>query len=539
MFRLKMEFKPLQTTVNPDGWGPTQVLPEIKALTNPNFDRTPMHGKIVDWTGYLRFQGKYSQGGMMLPKDKEDESEKFELVAGQLKPQKPTSKLVQRNRQQNARRQLQQRQMLKQPQQQQKKNQKHFHYRRPWQNKINKDRESSIEIKPSWSVVEEMEFVRMQKLSWPQPSTMKDLVSVGELEKFDRAYDRISYKMAKTLKASGKAIYFPPKTTDDAIIRRIVKSNPEVNVFATDRVISALMACGRSVYPFHIVATRVANKLFLEKREDSRLDQLTVNETAWDPPADDAAKPINNPKQLSQEATLVNGMFIQQALKHNEKPLTIGDPYPYDVEQTEKIPVHGYKYRKFVLNDDKEKNITIAVRCTIDGAIESTKPGNPCSLMNITTVTEWDPTHHNNVSWRERLDTQFGSILATEMKNNNFRLARWTISSILAGVDVVRMGFVTRQNFRDPSKHLICGVQQFRPTELVTNINLNIDNCWGILNYIIQRCMEQEAGNYILVKDPNKPVIRLYNVPNEDELDAEDEDDDDDLEVPVEEELED
>ena len=36
--------------------------------------------------------------------------------------------------------------------------------------------------------------------------------------------------------------------------------------------------------------------------------------------------------------------------------------------------------------------------------------------------------------------------LIEDMKNNNFRLLRWGVQSVLAGVDNVKIGYVTRKN---------------------------------------------------------------------------------------------
>ncbi len=36
-----------------------------------------------------------------------------------------------------------------------------------------------------------------------------------------------------------------------------------------------------------------------------------------------------------------------------------------------------------------------------------------------------------------------GSVLATELKNNSFKLAKWAAQSILAGADVMKIGYVT------------------------------------------------------------------------------------------------
>jgi len=44
------------------------------------------------------------------------------------------------------------------------------------------------------------------------------------------------------------------------------------------------------------------------------------------------------------------------------------------------------------------------------------------------------------VDWRKRLDSQRGAVLATELKNNSCKLAKWTVSSLLAGSDHIKFG---------------------------------------------------------------------------------------------------
>lgn len=46
------------------------------------------------------------------------------------------------------------------------------------------------------------------------------------------------------------------------------------------------------------------------------------------------------------------------------------------------------------------------------------------------------------VDWRSRLDSQRGAVLATELKNNSCKLAKWTVSAILAGSDQIKFGWV-------------------------------------------------------------------------------------------------
>ena len=58
-------------------------------------------------------------------------------------------------------------------------------------------------------------------------------------------------------------------------------------------------------------------------------------------------------------------------------------------------------------------------------------------------------------------------------------------------------------------------------------MNLNLNNGWAIVRTFVDMVMKEPAsdGKYVLVKDPNKPTIRLYQVPR----DTFDEDEGDDI----------
>ena len=47
-----------------------------------------------------------------------------------------------------------------------------------------------------------------------------------------------------------------------------------------------------------------------------------------------------------------------------------------------------------------------------------------------------------SMDWRKKLDSQKGAVLATEIKNNGFKVAKWTISVILAGSAFIKFGSV-------------------------------------------------------------------------------------------------
>lgn len=138
---------------------------------------------------------------------------------------------------------------------------------------------------------------------------------------------------------------------------------------------------------------------------------------------------------------------------------------------------------------------------------------------------------------------QRGAVLANELKNNSCKLAKWTVSSLLSSADQLKFGYVSRLHSRDSTKHSILGTQQvcsskciifsfiifsfqFKPREFADQINLNMDNAWGVLRCIIDTCMKLSEGKYLILKDPNKQTLLLYQVPsNTFETDEDEEED--------------
>jgi len=80
---------------------------------------------------------------------------------------------------------------------------------------------------------------------------------------------------------------------------------------------------------------------------------------------------------------------------------------------------------------------------------------------------------------------------------------------------------------KDATRHVILGTQQFRPAEFASQINLSMDNAWGVVRCVIDLVREQKDGKYLIVKDPNKPIIRLYDIPDHTFESEEDSDEDD------------
>lgn len=74
--------------------------------------------------------------------------------------------------------------------------------------------------------------------------------------------------------------------------------------------------------------------------------------------------------------------------------------------------------------------------------------------------------------------------------------------------------FVTRVNPKSNDKHNVLNVISWKPRDFATQMNLNLSNGWGIVRTIVDMVQrEEEDGKFVLVKDPNKSILRLYAVP--------------------------
>ncbi|TFK72020.1 translation initiation factor eIF-3, subunit D [Pluteus cervinus] len=405
--------------------------------------------------------------------------------------------------------------------------------RRGWRDweKNNRTRESSVVISPQWSMLEEIEFHRLAKLRL-EVEEPDEVESYGRLFPYDKTYDRITTKTEKPLQPVDR-IKYNPTTSDDPVIQQLASKNT-ATVYTTDVILSVLMCAPRSVYPWDIVIIREGNKVFFDKRDGGPFDTVTVNENSADPPQDPPPPNPNNPTDktaqeqpsintatsLSLEATYINQNFIFQTVVENPPPPAVDFEHPnpfYGPDETEPLASCGYRYRLFDLSISEDEDIKLCVRTEVDAYAPA--QGNPLEghgLVTIRALNEFDTRSQGAggaPDWRLKLDSQRGAVVATEMKNNSCKLAKWTVQSILAGAELMKIGYISRANPRDNTRHVILSTASMRPTEFAAQLNVSLANGWGIVRTVTDLCMKMPEGKYVLVKDPNKPVIRLYSVP--------------------------
>ncbi len=402
--------------------------------------------------------------------------------------------------------------------------------------KPQRNRDSSVNIRPDWSMKEEIDFARLTKLNL-ETSEGEDVDNYGFLYYYDRAYDKPPVKNTERKLQSLERAFYDITTSQDPVIQELAEKD-EATIFATSDILSMLMCSTRSVYSWDIVIVKHGDKIFLDKRQESSIDYVTVNENAADPPLEAEATQggnnqqsmgikadsINTPTNLRVEATIINQNFaLQTVVESQTAKLDMQHPNPFynPSEETDPLASKAYKYRRYDLSLEKdEEPLHLIVRTELDAVVKNNISGED-QFLTLKALNEFDHKAQGSggaLDWRTKLTSQRGAVVATEMKNNSCKLARWTTQAILAKADQMKLGFVSRANPKSSANHVVLGVVGYKPREFASQMNLNLSNGWGVVRTIVDLVRSLSAGEegdkkYVLVKDPNKPVIRLYDVP--------------------------
>jgi translation initiation factor 3 subunit D len=320
--------------------------------------------------------------------------------------------------------------------------------------KPQRNRDASVQVKPDWAVVEEIDFSRLSKLNL-DTGDGEDLDNYGFLYYYDRSYDK--QPGAKTserkLNVLERAAY-NVTTSSDPIIQELAEKD-EATIFATDNILSMLMCATKSVYSWDLVISRRGNKVFIDKRDGSNLDMVTVNENATDAPleiSEGNKDAMNSPGALMLEATHINNIFPLQVVSESQTSkvdMVHEHPFYNGEEETDPPASKAYRYRRFDLSLEKDETpLHLIVRTELDAVVKNNINGED-QYMTIKALNEFDNKAQGSggaLDWRTKLASQRGAVLATEMKNNSCKLARWAVQSILAKADIMKLGYVKSHN---------------------------------------------------------------------------------------------
>ncbi|KAK2195879.1 bifunctional Inositol polyphosphate kinase/Histone deacetylase domain/Eukaryotic translation initiation factor 3 subunit D/Histone deacetylase domain superfamily/Ureohydrolase domain superfamily/Histone deacetylase family/Inositol polyphosphate kinase superfamily [Babesia duncani] len=422
--------------------------------------------------------------------------------------------------------------------------------------------EWSIEPGSNWTVVAEIPFSQLIKIELAKNDVqVNDLFFRGKIGIYDKKMDHISIKNEVALQNVSKGLdYYWTSTHDDDCIAKVLletynnstvadkvpdvsvdevpkssirnkplqyEASPEAQqldrnilrfdkivVAATDQILAVIMTAARSKYSWHLNVTKIENQIIIDKANGSIVDMLTVNETAPEPPMQDAENKINRPPALGCEAVRVN-QNIRQQLLLNEIAETFEDA-PF-IESGDNPAVMGYRYRTFTIPGDSSSNtfeklpIFIITRAEVHAKLPSPQQG----YTYICALNEFPSKNHK--SWRSQIETQKGALLANEIRNNTTKLQRFAACAAIGGCDTLKLAFVTRRGPNDAENHQILSVQSHTTENLAMQMGFKLRNAWGIVRSIAQLIVRKPDGHYVLLKDPLKPIIRLYSTPDEPE----------------------
>merc|ERR1711972_419465 len=76
-----------------------------------------------------------------------------------------------------------------------------------------------------------------------------------------------------------------------------------------------------------------------------------------------------------------------------------------------------------------------------------------------------------------------------------------------------KLGYVSRQTPTDPWNHSILGVHTYQVDTFADTIEMKRNNMFGILRSIVDLIMTWDDGKYLILKDPTKSVMRIYDLP--------------------------
>jgi len=536
---------------NPDGWGPTTVPSQYADIPFAPYEKRAYIGRMADWSARAEQQReqRLARGGKVREAANEaftavvDDTEGFELVdTRQAAPTQQWDKGM-RGRGRGGRfggrgrgrtsaaaatgeeakfnaKFLGKKALPIAPMSKWKKNQQaNYQGASRWNDQTPvRTRDASVDVRAEWVVKGQVAFPELQKMNLDPPAG-EDVYTCGQVHYYDKQFDRITPKSEKALVGT-EASFYKVSTSDDPVIARLHSdpANKDVRVYATDAILAVIMAAPRSSYSWDLVVNRVGDKLFLDKRRGSSIDFVTNMETANDF-GDDDRDSINNSGQLMREATYINEAFSQQVLVKGDKPVAFDEPRgPFAQHPEEPVAPVCYRYRKFTLGKppkegDEDKRVSVLCRCEVDGVMKGMHEED--LFLRLYALNEVDSKLAGGIDWRQKLDSQRGAVLANELKNNSNKLAKWTVQALLSNADLIKFGYVSRMNPKATDSHVLLGTNVYKPRELAPLINLNMSNAWGILKAIVDLCLGLEEGKYLMLKDPNKPVVRFYSVPTD------------------------
>eukprot|EP00915_Cephaloidophora_sp_WS-2016_P003529 GHVH01004767.1.p1 GENE.GHVH01004767.1~~GHVH01004767.1.p1 ORF type:complete len:562 (+),score=97.31 GHVH01004767.1:92-1777(+) len=373
--------------------------------------------------------------------------------------------------------------------------------------------EWSVTPDPHWGNLREINLNELARAELDSSKIqVEEICNRGVIPFFDKSFEKITPKTSRPLKRFN-GVHHNAGFMEDSTLQEYL-DDESVQVIATDEVITQMMSACLTRYSWHLTVTKADGKIIFDKDEGTMVENMTVRETSrTNNPVTDDPVIINRPKELHEEATQLQLNVCQMVLGPNAKEFEAPDfnvSKPIHANQGRKL----YKYRKFEIpptySSKSSANIKIVTRVEVD-AIRMVD-GKPHYTI-IKAMNEYD---NKGGSYRQQLDKQPGALSAAEYRNNSPKVARWLSQAMLSGADTLVLAWVTREHPHSNKQHQLIGVITEKMDLLQNQLGLKPNNVWGILRSMIDPFLDDSLpdGEYVLLREPNKPIVRIMYTGN-------------------------
>ena len=76
-------------------------------------------------------------------------------------------------------------------------------------------------------------------------------------------------------------------------------------------------------------------------------------------------------------------------------------------------------------------------------------------------------------------------MLTKEITDNSCKFSRWTMQSLIDGVDKMKFAFIQRDG-QSTKTHRVVGFQSIKTKAFAAQINLNVPNCWAVFKDVVE-----------------------------------------------------
>ncbi|MES1920702.1 hypothetical protein MHBO_002345 [Bonamia ostreae] len=383
-------------------------------------------------------------------------------------------------------------------------------------------REFSIDVNDFGEQIKIFDFDYLNSLKIKLKDLTEERIGFkGTVYSFDKSVEKISPQNRLKLQNSplkSSKLHTRYEIEEDSIIE---DNLDKADIFISDLLLATIMTATKSYMGWDIIVKKKDDKLFFYKRRESDVEKEFCMNTK---------SKTEDLLSKTKESSKINDNFIFSSLNSNEQlkfdpnsqkkfDHLITKPTKNSTENKnsteKKLPNYekAFQYKIFGISE----NTKILVKCQIDTFVKNEsltkkeKTFDDIHLLSLKALNEYEEADSAN-SWRCRLDNQKGSVLVDEVRQNNFKIARWAAQAQIGGIDQIRIGFVSRSKNKKPFDHFAQATIKESPVNLMSQMGIYKSNLWAIFKEIADFAMEnlENDKKCILVKDPNNDCLLLF-----------------------------